>query len=204
MIPRLKCCGSILLIVFLLTAAVRSAELNGKVMTAEGRAVPGAIVYAESGPDLDSIATPQEKWKLQGRRLIPQVFVARAEQPLVVSNEDPLGYTLFIRFNQGDFQSRMLKPAKQTEFLTGKPELFARATDDLNGIYGHVCVLKHLVYAMTDEEGKFQFGNLPPGKYTFGAAHLREGRTTGEVTIGQQNTSVDFTLPGRKKAEMGR
>jgi hypothetical protein len=66
---------------------------------------------------------------------------------------------------------------------------------------GYVAVFKHPYFVVTDKDGSFNLGSLPPGTYTIKAWHEKLGTSTQTVTVAANETkTIDFVFksqPGR-------
>ena len=50
-------------------------------------------------------------------------------------------------------------------------------------------------FAVTDENGKFDIKNLPPGEYTLAAVHEKSGEQTMKLTVGPKDLkTANFTF----------
>jgi plastocyanin len=60
-------------------------------------------------------------------------------------------------------------------------------------------------YAITNEDGKFQIGDIPPGTYVVQAWQESLGKVTQEVTVkAGETTKADFEMTARKERERRR
>jgi hypothetical protein len=194
-----------LLMTFALPLVVSSAEVIGKVSSADGgRGMAGAIVYVVSGVQ-PSAALPKRqppKLLIRGGRLVPVVLVVLGGETFTLTSADADGYNVQFQFRERTELNLALSVGRPTTTVkAGRPELFTRVSEDLGRLHGYVCVLEHPFYALTGVSGMFKLPDLPPGTYTIEAAHPREGRVKHEVAVGGASATVDFTLPGRTKAK---
>jgi hypothetical protein len=89
---------------------------------------------------------------------------------------------------------------KVDEKAFDKPEVLVRMKCDVHPwMFAYVGVVEHPYFAVTDKEGKFTIPNLPPGKYTLEAYHLKTHLTkpglTQEITVGEgEKKTVNFTV----------
>jgi hypothetical protein len=81
------------------------------------------------------------------------------------------------------------------------PEVMVRFKCDVHGwMAAHVGVVAHPYFAVSDEAGRFEIKDLPPGAYTLEAWHEKFGRTTAQVTVGEkQAQTVAFAFTAEAK-----
>lgn len=197
-----------LLTTFALPLVAPSAEVIGKVSSTDGgRGLAGAIVHVVSGVQ-PGAALPQRqppKLLIRGGRVDPQVLVVLTGETFTLTNADADVYNVQLQFRERTELNLAMSAGRHRETVktvkAGRPELFARVSDDLGRLHGYICVLEHPFYALTDDTGMFKLPDLPPGTYTIEAVHPREGRVKHELTVGGTSATVDFKLPGRTKAK---
>lgn len=156
--------------------------------------IKDVFVYVKSGlkpsdiPPLDS--TPALMVLDQrGCMFAPKVIGLRAGQQIKIRNSDPNGHNVrSLAKNNSKFNFSMPRALELPKPITfSKPELGIRMKCDLHGwMVSYVEVVEHPFFAVTDENGKFQIENLPPGEYTIEARHEspRLGVKTAKVKVG--------------------
>ncbi|MDB6027756.1 MAG: hypothetical protein JWM68_3979 [Verrucomicrobiales bacterium] len=76
-----------------------------------------------------------------------------------------------------------------------KPEVMLRFKCDVHPwMFAYVGVVEHPFFAVTDKDGNFTIPNVPPGKYTLEAKHMKAGVKPSEITVGDKNETVAFEL----------
>jgi hypothetical protein len=86
---------------------------------------------------------------------------------------------------------------KEDTKVLDKPEMPLKFMCNVhNWMFAYAGIFDHPYYAVTDKDGKFKLpGNLPAGKYTVVAKHLKAGEVTQEVTVAEgDKKTVDFTM----------
>ena len=59
----------------------------------------------------------------------------------------------------------------------------------------YVNVMTHPYFAVSDDDGKFEIRNLPPGEYTLSAVHEKFGEKTIKVKVaGKDNIKAQFNF----------
>ena len=63
----------------------------------------------------------------------------------------------------------------------------------------YVLVFAHRFFAVTDADGRYEIGGVPPGKYTVTAWHERFGTVSQSIQIPEDggDRRVDFSFPDR-------
>lgn len=77
-----------------------------------------------------------------------------------------------------------------------KPEVLVRLKCDVHPwMFAYIGVVDHPYFAVTDKDGSFRIPNLPAGKYTVEAFHLKAGKKEQEITVAEgDKKTVDFEL----------
>lgn len=77
-----------------------------------------------------------------------------------------------------------------------KPELAVKLICNVHPwMSGYIHVFEHPFFAVTDKDGKFTIsGDLPDGKYTVEANHLKSGTVTGEVEVKGGKATLNLEL----------
>ena len=97
--------------------------------------------------------------------------------------------------NQG-FNFAQVTKGQVNEKSFDKPEVLVRFNCDVHPwMFAYIGVLDHPYFAVTDKDGSFKIPNLPAGKYTIEAYHLKAGKKEQEITVGgDEKKAVDFEL----------
>lgn len=130
----------------------------------------------------------------------PYIMAIMTNQKLNIKNSDPFMHNVNTsssahpshRFNIGQ-TIKGLESAKTFD----KPELPVKFLCNVhNWMFAYVGVFDHPYYAVTDKDGKFTLpSDLPAGKYTLVAKHMKAGEKTQEITVADgDKKAVDFTL----------
>lgn len=156
-----------------------------------------AFVYVKEGLEGYGFDTPAETVTVSNRKCVyvPHVAGAQVNQPVILLNEDPTLHNIHSysknapAFNLGlPFQG-----VKQTKKFT-KPEVMITLKCDVHPwMIGYLGILPHPYFGVTGEDGAFDLGNLPPGKYTVEAWHEKLGAQSQVIEIGPRETKeVEF------------
>lgn len=130
----------------------------------------------------------------------PYVMGVMVNQKFQIKNSDPLMHNVHAtpkvpgnkEFNVGQPVQGMV-----TERTFSSPEVLVRFKCDVHPwMFAYVGVLPHPYFAVTDKDGKFKLpSDLPAGKYTLVAYHLKAGEATQEITVADgDKKEVNFTL----------
>ncbi len=182
-----------------LEVAAPAGEVTGKVTAAGGQALAGALVRVVSiVPSTAALpARPAPVLTIRAGRLEPLTLVVLTNEPFTLTNTSEVLYNVHFRFKESiERNLGMAGPAVDRKtVLVPKAELFARISEDLYRLNGHVCVVENPFYALADASGAFKLPDLPPGSYTVEAAHPRTVSVRREIIVTGASTPLNFDLP---------
>jgi len=170
--------------------------LTQSVVAHDGR-LANVFVYVKEGLDLtfpapsDPVVLNQENCRYE-----PHVLGLQVDQPLQISNSDPLLHNINTQpsLNRG-FNISQPQAGMQTTREFGVSEVMIPVKCDVHGwMSAYVGVLDHPYFAVSSADGSFSMPNLPPGQYVVEAWHELYGVQTMDVTVGEGETAdVSFT-----------
>lgn len=90
-----------------------------------------------------------------------------------------------------------------TEKSFDKAEVLVRVKCDVHPwMFAYIGVVDHPYFAVTDKDGNFKIANVPAGKYTVEAVHLKAGNATQVITVTDSDTKpANFTLEVKPAAQ---
>jgi hypothetical protein len=160
------------------------------------------FVYLKEGPAGKTYTPPEKMPVLDQVNCFyePYVMGVMVNQKFQIKNSDPLMHNVHAtpkvpgnkEFNVGQPVQGMV-----TERTFTSPEVLVRFKCDVHPwMFAYVGVLPHPYFAVTDKDGKFKLpSDLPAGKYTLVAYHLKAGEATQEITVADgDKKEVNFTL----------
>jgi hypothetical protein len=162
-----------------------------------------AFVYIKSGLDRShafDIPTSPVVLDQRGCRFVPRVLGVRVGQVLELINSDPLPHNVHaLPVVNAEFNRTQPFQGMRERRVFTHPEVMVRIKCDLHPwMIAHVGVVDHPYYAVTDANGAFSFGNVPPGAYEIEAWHEQLGTQTGRITLGErERASVSLTFSRR-------
>ncbi len=157
------------------------------------------IVYVKNAPASAAPSTPA-LLDQKGCKYIPHVQVVQVGQPLQIRNDDATLHNVHAmpnvnsQFNEGQPVQGMVSTKK-----FDKPEIQPfRIKCDVHGwMKSFMAVLPHPYHSVSQMNGTFSIGNLPPGTYTLVAWHEKYGTQEQQVTVGpKESKQVTFTFKG--------
>lgn len=129
----------------------------------------------------------------------PFVSAIQTKQTLLVRNSDPLLHdvTVWPQAGSGNKPVSMAQNqgAPDLKLTFDSPEKFLRFKCDVHPwMFAYVCVVDHPYFAVSGKDGTYKIADLPPGKYTVEATHLKVGTLTKEIEVKSGATNLDFTF----------
>lgn len=133
----------------------------------------------------------------KGCEYFPHVFGARAGQPIAILNSDPTLHNVHaVPTVNSQFNLAMPKQGMRITKTFDKNEIMIKIKCDVHSwMAAYVGVLDHPYFAVSQSNGAFDIGPLPPGTYEIEAWHEKLGTMTQTVTVGDNATGqADFTF----------
>jgi len=170
-----------------------------EVVTGPGGELANVIVYVKNAPAGGTSSTPAVLDQ-HGCKYMPHVQVVEVGQPLQIKNSDATLHNVHAmpnvngQFNEGQPVQGMVSTKK-----FDKPEIQPfRIKCDVHGwMKSFMAVLPHPYHSVSQMNGSFTIGNLPPGTYTLTAWHEKYGTQEQQVTVGaKESKAVTFTFKG--------
>ena len=129
----------------------------------------------------------------------PYVMGVVAGQKLKVRNSDPLMHNVHPT-PKNNPEKNFAQPVKGqvNEVTFDKPEVLVRVKCDVHQwMFAYIGVVEHPYFAVTDKDGNFKIPNLPPGKYTIEAFHLKAGTATQDLQVDKDKKDLNFELEAK-------
>lgn len=129
----------------------------------------------------------------------PYVLGVVTGQKMKVKNSDPLMHNVHPT-PKNNKEVNFAQPVKgQVNDITfDKPEVLVRVKCDVHQwMFAYIGVVDHPYFAVTDKDGNFKISNLPPGKYTIEAYHLKAGTATQELQVDKDKKDLNFELEAK-------
>ncbi len=160
------------------------------------------FIYISS--DLSSLQFPLPSGPVildqRGCRYVPHVFGLRAGQELQIWNGDSTMHNVHAapRRNHA-FNIGMTRVVKKLARAFDRPEVMIPFNCNVHPwMSAYAGVLDHPFFAITNTEGSFRLGLLPPGEYEITAWHERFGVLKQSVKLGPtEERRVDFSFLAR-------
>jgi plastocyanin len=168
--------------------AADSGSVTGTV-TARGLASSGDIVVSLEAPGL-SVKPPAAPAEMdqKSQMFIPHVLPVVQGTTVRFLNSDPFAHNVFSPEGKYDLGSWQQGQSKEHTF--DKPGIYTQLCRIHPEMAAFVVVLATPYFARTDQAGKFQISNVPPGKYTLVAwsEKLKETKQPIAVEAGKPTT----------------
>ena len=126
----------------------------------------------------------------------PYVMGVVAGQKFKVRNSDAFMHNVHATPKTNpEFNLAQVSKGQVNEKSFDKPEVLVRMKCDVHPwMFAYIGVVDHPYFAVTDKDGNFTIKNVPPGKYTVEAFHLKAGSKTQE-TDGTKKLEFELEVP---------
>ena len=125
----------------------------------------------------------------------PHVVAVQMGQNLNITNSDPTTHNVHpLPRDNREWNKSQTSGAPAIDYAFPRAELKIAVKCNIHPwMQAYIHVLEHPYFSVTDSEGGFEIGNLPPGTYTLQATHARLGDQEIEITVGaSESQQVDF------------
>jgi len=170
-----------------------------EVVVGPGGDLANVIVYVKNAPAGPAPTTPAVLDQ-KGCQYHPHVQVLQVGQALQIKNDDATLHNVHAmpnvnsQFNEGQPVQGMV-----STHTFDKAEIIPfRIKCDVHGwMKSFMAVLPHPYHDVSQMNGTFTIGNLPPGNYTLVAWHEKYGTQEQQITVGpKESKQVTFTFKG--------
>jgi hypothetical protein len=128
----------------------------------------------------------------------PYVMGVVTGQKFKIRNSDPFIHNVHAtpKVNK-EFNFAQVSKGQVNERSFDQPEILVRMKCDVHPwMFAYVGVVDHPYFAVTDKDGNFTIKNVPAGKYTVEAFHLKAGAKTQEVQVdGDKKLEFELSAP---------
>lgn len=174
-------------------------EADEEVVLGPAGELANVIVYVKNAPASPAPSAPAVLDQ-KGCKYIPHVSAVQAGQPIQIKNSDNTLHNVHAMpkvnsaFNEGQPMQNMVATKKFDKVETTP----FRIKCDVHGwMKSYMVVLPHGYHSVSQMNGAFTIGNLPPGNYTLVAWHEKYGQQEQAVTVGpKEQKQVTFTFKG--------
>ena len=174
-------------------------EADEEVVLGPGGELANVIIYVKNAPAGPANTTPA-LLDQKGCKYIPHVSVVQAGQPIQIKNSDNTLHNVHAmpKVNGAFNEGQPLKDMVSTKKFDKVEMTPFRIKCDVHGwMKSYMAVLPHSYHSVSQMNGTFSIGNLPPGNYTLVAWHEKYGQQEQAVTVGAKETKqVTFTFKG--------
>ncbi len=171
-----------------------------EVVVGAGGELANVIVYVKNAPAGNYPVPGPTLLDQKGCKYIPHVSVAQVGQPIQIKNSDPTLHNVHAMpavnngFNEGQPVKDMVSTKK---FDKAELKPFRIKCDVHGWMKSYMAVLPHPYHGVSQMNGTFNIGNLPPGTYNLVAWHEKYGQQEQQVTVGaKEQKAVTFTFKG--------
>jgi len=167
-----------------------------EVVLSPGRGIRNVVVSLQTPP-------PDATWKAplppvqMGQRqcvFIPRVIIVPVGGTVEFLNDDRLLHNLRTRNTANPAFNRTQPKGRTIPIAFSKPEIIKVECDLHPWMRAWVVVAEHPFYALTNDQGEFVLGNVPPGKYSLQFWQEVLGNVTSDVTVGDGTSTVTVEL----------
>ncbi len=161
--------------------------LTEDLIVSEDKAIRNVLVYVKSFPEDWTHATLEDTVSIdqKGCAYVPHVVGVMVDQPVEVSSSDDTAHNVHLvaRRNRGTNFTQAKGDTKEMTFKRAEMGSAYFKCDIHSWMKSYVGVFDHPFFAVTADDGTFEFPKLPPGEYEIAAWHETLGTQTQKITL---------------------
>lgn len=169
-----------------------------EVIVGPGGELANVIVYVENAP---ATPVPAQAALLDqiGCKYVPHVSAVQVGQTVQIKNSDNTLHNVHAmpKVNRPFNEGQPFPMTTEKKFDKVEPAPFRIKCDVHGWMKSYMAVLPNSYHSVSQGNGTFSIGNLPPGNYTLVAWHEKYGEQKQPVTVGaDEQKQVTFTFKG--------
>ena len=179
-------------------ASGAGSTLSGTVKVTGSASAADVVVYIQAAPG--TFPPPDKPVVVDQAKMlfVPKVLPVVAGTTVKFLNSDPTPHNVFSpdyeKYNLGTWPQGQSEDYAFTK-CAKPPCVYTQLCRVHPEMEGYVVVLQNPYFAVTDKEGHYEIGNVPPGSYTLAVWHTRTKAQPKPVTVdGAKPATVDFVL----------
>lgn len=158
------------------------------------------IVFLKNPPPASGTAQPTPIIDQKDCVYVPHVVAIQTGQDLKFTSSDPIPHNVHVvSMDNGEYNQSIAKGDTKT-YPVKAPGFFKAKCDIHPWMVCSVGAFDHPYFAVTNEDGGFEFRDLPPGRYTIGFWQEKLGqRTLADAAVADDKPAdVTFTYEPKK------
>ncbi|MDB5318607.1 MAG: hypothetical protein JWN40_238 [Phycisphaerales bacterium] len=124
----------------------------------------------------------------------PHVVATQTGQPLKFTSSDPVLHNVHVGPNDNGEYNQSIAKGDTKSYPVNSPAFFKVSCDVHPWMLCNVGAFDHPYFAVTKDDGTFEFRDLPPGRYTLGFWHEKLRQRTLEDIPVADDKPADITL----------
>jgi plastocyanin len=149
-----------------------AATSNAPVVVSGANGLKDVMVYVKDAGPAGSGTTAPAVLDQVNCQYVPHVIGVRTGQVLRVTSSDATLHNVHaVCVDNPEVNFGMTGAGQARDLTFAAPERFAVKCDVHPWMRAHVYVLDHPWFAVTDADGRFEIGRLPPGEHTLVFSH---------------------------------
>jgi plastocyanin len=181
------------------TTVQAASSISGRVVNAEGQAVPQAVVFLNDPGSATAVGGANAEMDQINKTFVPGVLPVVVGTRVHFPNRDQIHHHVYSFSRTKTFELPLYKGEDAPPVLFDKVGVVKVGCNIHDWMSAIILVLPNAHYTVTDAAGRFTLSGLPAGSHALAAWHAQHrGKlddTTQRVELGDGSLEVNFTLP---------
>jgi plastocyanin len=164
------------------------------VLVSPAGELKNVIVFLKNPPAAAGSSQPTPVIDQKDCVYIPHVVAVQTGQALRFTSSDPVLHNVHVWPNpNGEYNQSIIKGDTKS-YPVNSPAFFKVKCDVHPWMMSNVGAFDHPYFAVTKDDGTFEFRDLPAGRYTLGFWHEKFGQRTQEDVAVADDKPADITF----------
>ena len=197
--------GAVLLSSLVFSTWVHASSFEARIVNAEGKPLADTVLSLSGGPASAGSRTAKATMDQRAQTYVPHVLAVSTGTQVSFPNNDNIRHQVYSFSPAKRFELRLYEGTPSKPELFDKPGVVALGCNIHDWMLGYIFVTDDPWFAVSDEQGRVRFDQLPAGHYQVSLWHPQSAdaqvQPGGEIDMTATAMTQSYTLTVQATAE---